>query len=130
MSIGSLAIGQLSPAIKSTLERILLLPLESLKAEVLFQRNLSRVQMGLLQHPAKNRQKPFGIGLRAFEAHQNSIFVGIATQPCSAALHQIRQLDMIQRSTAATENGAEQLMSTPLPDRICTASPSDPELCG
>ena len=52
----------------------------------------TRSHEALLQHPAKNRQKPFGIGLRAFEAYQNSIFVGIATQPCSAALHQIRQL--------------------------------------
>ena len=125
-----MSIDQPSPAIEGPLKWILLLSLESLQAEVLFQRNLSRIQMRLLQHPAKDRQQTVGIVLRAFETDQDSVFVGVAAQSCPAAFHQIRQLDMVQRSAAATEYGAKKLMPTPLSDRVCAASPTDPEFCG
>jgi hypothetical protein len=128
--IGALAIGQLSPAIKCSMEGILFLSLKGLQAQVSLQFDLTLLKMRLAQHPAKGRQQTIGITVSAFETDQNSVFMGVTTQTGAATFNEIRQLQMIDRAASPAEHRTQKLMTAPLPKRISTASPPDPELCG
>jgi hypothetical protein len=86
--------------------------------------------MGLAQHPAQSRQQTIGIDIAALETDQDPVFMGVTTKTGAAAFNEIRQLQMIERSTSPAQYRRQKLVSAPLPARICAASSPDPQLCG
>ena len=56
--------------------------------------------------------------------------MGVTTQTGAATFNEIRQLQMIDRAASPAEHRTQKLMTAPLPKRISTASPPDPELGG
>ena len=129
MPIGARAVSQLPPAIKRAMEGVFPLSLQGLKAQIKLQGDLFLLKMGLAHHPSERGEQAIGIEIPAFEADQDAVLMGVAAKPCTAALHEVGQFQMIQRAAAPAEHRPQQLMASTLAGWITAAAATDPEFC-
>ena len=130
MAIGAHAVGQLAPTIKSQMEGIFSLTLQRLQTQLPLQVHLISLQMRFMNHRAQEGKQLRTIEISAFHADQQAIFIGVAAQASTTPLHEIGHLHGIEGATPASQHGCQQLMRSPLANRISRASTTDPQFGG
>ena len=128
MAVAVVAIHQLSPSIEGDLKGVLSLPLKCLQAEASLQHHLIRLEVRVDHHPGQQGHQISGITTGAAQADQQSVLVGLTAQPGTATLHQIRQGEMVEGTTAPAHHRSQQLVRSSLTGWVLAASPWEPEL--
>ena len=104
------------------MERVFPLALQGLNRERTFQGHLIGIKVRGSNHLCQKGQQMLRVFHRAAQAQDESVFLRITAQTCAASLHKVSQLNVVVSSAASAEQGCQQVMGSPSPDRVVRAA--------